>query len=94
MYNISRFLPRFGNGQTGSSQQLSPAESGDDLLGLQRVMRDAQNPRRPVIGEHSSEPDGFIFDVKTRLVDNATRSITGAYGSTNGIRRRDFASWS
>lgn len=52
MYNISRFLPGFGDAQTGSapSQQSSHTDSGDDLLGLQRVLRDAQNPRRPVIG--------------------------------------------
>lgn len=55
MYNISRFLPSFGDLQPASipNQRSAAVEdvAEDDLLGLQRLMRDAQNPRRPVIGE-------------------------------------------
>jgi hypothetical protein len=56
MDRLSRFLPSFGDSQTASvtpSTELSTNSNGgsqDELLGLQRIMADAQNPKRPVIG--------------------------------------------
>ncbi|KAF8204825.1 Pyruvate/Phosphoenolpyruvate kinase-like domain-containing protein [Pholiota molesta] len=66
MDRLSRFLPSFGDSQTASvtpSTELSTNSNGgsqDELLGLQRIMADAQNPKRPVIGSWMMFPGASL----------------------------------
>ena len=54
MDRLSHFIPYFSSNtghQTRPGTHSKPDQKDDEeLLGLQRVMADAQNPRRPVIG--------------------------------------------
>ncbi|KAF9481991.1 Phosphoenolpyruvate/pyruvate domain-containing protein [Pholiota conissans] len=63
MDRISRFLPGFGAAagtDTTEPDTNNPGVFCDELLGLQRVMADAQNPKRPVIGSWMMFPGASL----------------------------------
>ncbi|PPQ79570.1 hypothetical protein CVT25_003452 [Psilocybe cyanescens] len=80
MNTFSRFIPGFSSaappGPSATGLQVGPDvhlgcgdhhEDEDELLGLQRVMVDAQNPRRPVVGSWMMFPGANLARMVAQL---------------------------
>jgi hypothetical protein len=82
MERFTRFIPTFGSGQptqlVPSQTQSHLNQDDDELLGLQRTLTDAQNPRRPVLGEYIKFLRGLWYNGKSLI--NQLRSRIQAPG--------------